>query len=57
MAMHMRLWCPSPSPFVASNLQKKKQKKNCLKIKGFLQYSSSNQVRMELINPGKCHPS
>lgn len=33
MAMHMRLWCPSPSPFVASNLQKKKQKKKLLKDK------------------------
>lgn len=25
---------------------------NCLKIKWFLQYSSSNQVRIELINAG-----
>lgn len=30
---------------------------NCLKIKWFLQYSSSNQVRIELINPGSYHPS
>lgn len=30
---------------------------NCLKIKWFLQYSSSKQLRIELNNPGTYHPS